>query len=559
MQPLEMERVNLQFYKDKNPPSDLSQVPAAAATYSVFRQGASLSSGVFISSSSTYRIPLYSLGHVRIDDTLQLARDLSMILIVVDLDPAGKWIDVQYDYQGQPLSLAAGDRLIPINSPPTLFADFTGSTALGSNVVTLDNAGRATFFCRFTIYDAVLVGAGPTRVLLDQRGGWATELNAADFSSIQAAVNALPPSGGTVFVPGGTWSDTEEPRFSSRGSSTLTLPADKSVRLVGASARGTVIRSSSPTQPIVLALGDDSSIEAMTIESTANPPGTGTPSRGVVVGRTTGNLTRFALHDCIIRNTPGYGLYIQGTEASPWLVVLCNYSRVRVTGNKSEGGIWVGKGVTTQCFDDCSVLEFKGTAFRAQEGAGLTLGGCLFERSLDNASAYVVLDSASSVSFDRCWFESYGVATQYFIQLLNASRMIEVRTTRFSRNDGNSVARLIAIDGLNRGVVLVNLEVLMTLAPTGTDDIKVVNSSSEVILISGVIAEPNAFHPIRVNGAPPRSAWLGTNQRVRIPSATTAELSALTDVTNGDIVYNSSTNSLMARINGEWKNITATV
>ncbi len=556
MQPLQMERIDLQLYKDKNPPTDVSQVPAVGATYSVFRQGATVSGPVGINSSSIYRVPVHSIGHARADDHLQLARDLSAILLVVGVDPQAKWFDVQFDFQGAPLALVEGDRLIPIYGQPTLYSEGTGSIALPTSVVTLDSGGRATFFCRETPYDAVLVGAGANRVLLDQRGGWGSVLNAADFGSIQEAVEALPSRGGTVFVPSGVWTNVAFPRYSRAGSSTLSLPRDRSVRVLGAGVESTILQSNDSSQPIVLVQGDNSVLEGLTIESTAILPVSGTPSRGVVVGRTGENLTRVALTDCVVRNTPGYGVYVCGEEMGTSIVTLCHYCRVRVAGNKSEGGIWVGQGVTTQFFDDCGVTDFKGVALESQGGGGITFTGCLFEKSLDYASPYVILNSASNIVFDRCWFESHeAVDTQYFIQLLNASRAIEVRSTRFSRGSGVSNARLITIAGVSRSIVLINLEVLLTVPPTGLDDINVQNAESEVILIGGVVAEPLLYHPIRVNAAPPRSAWLGTNRRVRVPQASDPEVEALTDAADGDLVFNSTTQQIMVRQAGAWMNV----
>lgn len=158
---------------------------------------------------------------------------------------------------------------------------------------------------------------------------------------------------------------------------------------------------------------------------------------------------------------------------------------------------------------------------------------------------------------DRCWFESHGATdTQYFLQLLGTVRAIDVRTTRFVRNDNISSAKVASIEGLSRSIVLANLEVLLNVAPTGTDDIRILNAGSDVALIEGVIAQPANFHPLRVSGAPALSSWLGSSGRVRVPQA--AGTGGLLDPANGDLVYNTATNKLDVRVGGAWMGIVTT-
>src|SRR5439155_25587478 len=114
-------------------------------------------------------------------------------------------------------------------SPPTLYSNNIGTLALSSNVVTLDSAGRATFFCKDALYDAVLASAGPTRVLLDQVGGLVRKgpvVNVLDYLTFQAAHDALPSTGGTMFVPAGTYSLGTAPAFTG-------LNITNSVALIG--------------------------------------------------------------------------------------------------------------------------------------------------------------------------------------------------------------------------------------------------------------------------------------------------------------------------------------
>ena len=383
-------------------------------------------------------------------------------------------------------------------------------------------------------------------------------LNATDFASVQDAVNSIPPGGGAVYVPRGVWTDTAVPRYSAVGSSTLTLPSDRPVRIMGDGPDATILRSGNSSQPIVTVPSDGSALERLTIESTAPLPGSGTPSRGILVGRTNQALKRFTTVDVTVRNTPGYGLYVRGKEGGETtLSIWGHHSRLRVVGNLSEGGVWIGPACTTQVLLDCIVESFKGWGLKAQGAEGVTLNSCTFEDSLDHAQPYVALDNSNCVVLDRCWFESWGAAdTQYFIQVANIARCIEVRSTHFIRNDSVSTAKVVTIDGFARGVLLVNLDVGLGVAPTGTDDVRIQNANSEVVLIGGAIAQPANYNPLRIQGATVLTSLLETNGRIRVPQA--AGTGGLTDVANGDIVYNSSTSKLNIRVGGAWQGVSTT-
>lgn len=383
-------------------------------------------------------------------------------------------------------------------------------------------------------------------------------LNASDFASVQDAVNSIPSGGGAVYVPRGVWTDTATPRYSAVGSSTLSLPSDRAVRIIGDGPDATIFRSSNSSQPIVTVPSDGSALERLTIESTASLPGSGTPSRGIVVGRTNQVMKRFTTVDVTIRNTPGYGLYIRGNEGGETtLSIWGHHSRLRVLGNLSEGGIWIGPACTTQVFLDCIVEAFKGWGLKAQSTEGMTLDSCTFEDSLDHAQPYVTLDNVSGVVVDRCWFESHGTGdTQYFIQIAGVVRGIEIRSAHCVRNDNVATAKIVTIDGLSRNILLVNLDAGLAVTPTGTDDVKIQNTLSEVVLIGGTIATPASFFPLRVSGAPALSSWLETGGRVRVPQA--AGTGSLSDIANGDMVYNSSTNKLNIRVNGAWAGVSTT-
>src|SRR5204862_257513 len=153
-------------------------------------------------------VNVYNIGRIKPTDAMQRSGDLTQIFTVDAVDPNGKWLLVRAGQGINGISFSAGERLIPLYSPPTLYSDSVGTVPLASSTITLDSNGRASFFCRETVYDAILSGAGPARFFLDSQGGWArgglSWVNARDYPGVQDAVNACP-TGGTVFFPAGDY------------------------------------------------------------------------------------------------------------------------------------------------------------------------------------------------------------------------------------------------------------------------------------------------------------------------------------------------------------------
>src|SRR5205814_4707371 len=81
------------------------------------------------------------------------------------------------------------------------------------------------------------------RLYVDAEGGYPTPgwLNAANFSSIQAAIDALPSAGGVVYIPSGTYTIT----------STITIPVNKRVHLLGVGIDRTIITMTSSSIDIL--------------------------------------------------------------------------------------------------------------------------------------------------------------------------------------------------------------------------------------------------------------------------------------------------------------------
>jgi hypothetical protein len=114
---------------------------------------------------------------------------------------------------GDALTLEVGDRLCP---PPV--ATFKDASGVVSNLdLALDEHGELVFHTPETRVDCVVAegGLSEPRLLVDQMGGWvrggAGSLNAKDYPSIQAAIDALPAEGGDRLHPRGDLSPSGDP------------------------------------------------------------------------------------------------------------------------------------------------------------------------------------------------------------------------------------------------------------------------------------------------------------------------------------------------------------
>src|SRR5262249_47433905 len=111
-------------------------------------------------------------------------------------------------------------------------------------------------------------------------------LNAADFPSIQAAIDALGKQGGTVLIPPGRYDSTTVPAFVPP----LRLPPHTPVRVVGAGREATNLESHNPNQDLCLIQADFQSVEQLTLTGAAifGLKGRG---NGVVVASARGDKT----------------------------------------------------------------------------------------------------------------------------------------------------------------------------------------------------------------------------------------------------------------------------
>lgn len=131
-----------------------------------------------------------------------------------------------------------------------------------------------------------------------------------DSPAIQAAIDSVGSSGGTVYFPPGTY----------RCDSTISVPFDHTTLLFDSGARVTY---SSPTQDLFSFSGDNCTLSGAVIDAPAVFDGTNSqPTYGVV--EITGEF--FTAEGCIINNVPRLGFFFNNTNNGT------------ITGCKIDGG-----------------------------------------------------------------------------------------------------------------------------------------------------------------------------------------------------------------------------
>ncbi len=407
----ELRHVRQQYLKPYSS-SDARLLPANGVVVRVHRQGAQLSAGATMFPETERDLTVRNTGGIRPDDTVQLGTDANRQLRVVSVTN-GRKVRCVNDGPNS-FSVAAGERLVPLDLAPT-YLDSVGAQATPSaGLVTTDALGLLSFYCfepRVDLY--VQSGTSNSPVVLDVEAGWTQPvlpwLSAADFTSIQDAIDALPEdAGGTVHVPAGEWPLAE----------TLVLPANKRVHLAGAGMGRTVLRSTDPAMDLLWIKGDGCTIEELAIigPGSAAESQSETAGRGVVVGRlgaeATSPLTELTMRNVLVKDTASWALYLVGwddTDGVPGhsMSILGRFERCRFEANVTRGLLKIRQGNTTQFFDQCSFLGSTGHSARLDKMEGASFVECVFEDS-DDSTPYLEATYSTNLRVGHCWFEHHG-------------------------------------------------------------------------------------------------------------------------------------------------------
>lgn len=402
----------------------------------------------------------------------------------------------------------------------------------------------------------------------------ASRLNARDFVSIQAAIDSLPRSGGVVYIPGsadlpgGAYSPRTHPSFGyAQERTALRIPAGKIVHLLGDGKDVTILRAAEKDSDLVQVLGDKCIVEGLTLDNAQRAGAERGHSRGIVIGRASdagSAVTGVSVRDCRVVNSPGWPLYVKGTNESS-IAILCTYDNVQLWGNRNpqQGAIYIGPGCTTQTFRDCYVQPFTGYGALLDHAEGITFANCAFEGQQSHDVPYVFVKGSNVVGFDRCWFEAHGAAdTTRFIRLLGALHSVDIIGCRFARDTLADSANAIQIDGTCKSVVILDPEMAIPkFQPLhGAGDIAITNAdaspvgSSEVTVIGGIVATNSTFRTPVLADRSPRTSL---QSRARMPRLTDAQIAALPSPKVGDMVLNTTTNRIDVFLGPEgWVGVT---
>lgn len=190
--------------------TDATQVPAAGASVAVAFQGTTIVAAATCHDYEVTAVSVSGRGAIRAGDQLQVGSDGTKMLTVDTASADGLTLGL-IAQSTTPLPLAVGERLIVVSRPPQLYADALGRLPITGNVVTTNARGFARFYCAEPNVDYVATGGGlpDPLVFQDVEAGWESStrptLNVLDFATFQDAHDALPPTGGTIFVPAGSY------------------------------------------------------------------------------------------------------------------------------------------------------------------------------------------------------------------------------------------------------------------------------------------------------------------------------------------------------------------
>jgi len=440
MSPVTVRRVELRLFKNAAAPH-LFALPASGATVQLFRRTVA-TAAVEVAEHETVTVPVADSSGFQIGENVRALggpdRDFSVRSVGTN--------SLQLDYVGvSEFTLAVGERIRSLD-PLTVYANESG-TGIPATSLTVDSVGSVTGFIELVHFDYEVsdapAGSAAGYYLDGHSGGGGpalATLNVHDFASIQAAIDALPPWGGTVFIPAGNHQLTE----------TLYLPCDRPCHLVGELAhdhvaRGTVLEWTTNVG-MLRVRGDFSSVRNLKLRNTSFGQATREDEGyGIAIGRrdridahphpeptTATPATEYArgeirplysvlIEDVVISDSPGWGIHIPGvgllsdeateeydrvlgskTEGAGTLSFGLQFKRVRVHNSRRHGGLFIGSGCTTVSFEECDFLH---------QGAG----------EVPNSTYYAYLAGCDQPSFERCVFEGFSSTDKAWVRLFGTS------------------------------------------------------------------------------------------------------------------------------------------
>lgn len=470
-----------------------NQVVADNASCEVYRQGAKVApTAPLVLHSAPTTVTVFSVGRMAVNDTVQQNADETKRFICTEVTSSTA---VKLQASGlNDIQLVNGDRLILINTPPSLYDNDQATGSAQANPIPTDSRGYVEFYTAETRFDMIVSGTGlTTTVYEDNEGGWqrggVAWVNVKDYPTFQAAINALPYTtgevfGGVLYIPPGMYDNTTTPAVDSMD---LT---GRSVYVLGDGVGSTWVKhlASASTDLITLDGSDYTRIEGIRFEG-KNVDGSG---RCMVFK----NAAYTDVRNCWIDKFPSYGIDFSSATAD---CIDSYFHNIRITGNMRNGSLQLdGQKTFGLVFDSCF--------FKPAIGIGVDLGwsqktafrDCGFEHTLDGgatgyANAHVYASGYPiGALFDDCWFENSAAnatPNNWFIYLKAGTYPgLSIRNCHFVRdNAAVTKARILKSEGATVGCVIDNAYVQLGGTPNGTDDIVTVAGDTFGVIFGRVV------------------------------------------------------------------------
>lgn len=456
MSPTTTFRAQLRLFKNPVAPA-LRAVPAAGATVAFHPPGATVTSPVECNEHDTVTVPVDGSGGLQVGDnvfgTAGVDRDFQVRSIGTN--------SLQLDYLGlETITLSPGEKICTSRAI-TVYTDSQGQNPVQS--ATVDSVGSVVVYTSQETFCYTVSGSSAGSTAGFYLGGLAgggdpypvAVLNARDFPTIQAAIDALPPWGGTVQVPAGLYLLTD----------TLYLPCDRPCHLVGEGrhenpAKGTVLQWTTNVG-MLRVRGDYSSVRGlMLLNTSGGQAASEAEGYGIAIGRRdfvdvhphpepifSSALTEYErggkslpmhsvlIEDVAIANAPGWAILVSGfgkeaekvgsaepdepgaalptTNDAGTISIFVDCKRVRTEGSRRYGALFIGRGCTTLFFENCAFLvQGKGQTLAASHYAFLAecsmpvFTNCTFEGTSPDSNPWVQLRGTIDPVFDSSWFEN---------------------------------------------------------------------------------------------------------------------------------------------------------
>jgi len=554
------------FYKDKSG-SDLAQIPASSISINVYKQGATVASGVTVTTAvGGVAVSVRSVGHIVLNDTVQLGTDATKQMMVEEVTSS---ISIKLRSTiGANIVLAAGDRLVIYSTVPALYNESTGVSTM-SNPATTSTAGYVEFYTPEARFDVLASGAGiTTQLFIDNESGWVKDgvawINAKNYATIQAAVDALPSTGGVTFVPAGTYTPTSVPIFNG-----ITLAANTELIGEGREATKFVLNAagSENVDAIILSAGG-CTIKNIVIQG-RGIAGTGIGIKSAIAS------TNINIYDCVIFNTPSWGISLTSASSlfTNRIVNTTVYQAI------SGGSLLVGQAGVPNTTLWCSKSIFNGPGFTTYgnapvdrgavhiiTGSSISFNQCSFHVP-DGSTAFSLQTAPRDIALNNCYFESNTNAPNpggFFITATGfSSGPLVLNGCHFLRTSTTVGPRVFKSDTLSSiTTLMIGCSVSSSESSRNTDDVVLSNASDTFIASTNIVSAAPALTQVELaitdragvgflnSGFP---AW-----QLKIPSTTAT--SVVTRPVSGSIIWDSSAavGQKLKVYDGGWRIVTTT-